>query len=115
MNKIKTTAENTFYQLIVVYTLLVILISFNLFWKYTLHFEFFALILGILGIALVWKIDDVEVFDKPRTLVRGTLRAQEICSQRQISVQQNLPILLASKKQVPIKPRLLRRGGTLLF
>ena len=61
MNKIKTTAENTFYQLIVVYTFLVILISLNLFWKYTLHFEIFALILGILGITLIWKMDEVKV------------------------------------------------------
>ncbi len=53
--------KNTFWQLIAVYTVLVVLISLNFFWKYTLHFELFALLLGILGIVLVWDTED-----KPR-------------------------------------------------
>ena len=49
------------------------------------------------------------MFDKPRTLVRGTLRAQEICSQRQISVQQILnKNLLASEKFPNVKNHSLK-------
>ena len=58
MNKI---FENSFYNLLVIYIILVVLISLNLFWKYTLHFEIFALILGILGITLVLNIDKIEI------------------------------------------------------
>jgi hypothetical protein len=52
---IKKTLQNSFYQLIAVYTLLIILISFNLFWKYSLQMSIFALVISILGISIISK------------------------------------------------------------
>ncbi len=49
----KEILKNSFYQLLVVYAVLIALISFNLFWKYTYHFEIFALIIAILGIFII--------------------------------------------------------------
>lgn len=49
MMEIKKTLSNTFCQLIVIYTLLVFTISLSLFSRFTYHFEFFAIILSILG------------------------------------------------------------------
>lgn len=51
----KDILKNTFWQLVVVYAILIALISFNLFQKYTLHFEIFALIVGLLGIIAIGK------------------------------------------------------------
>ncbi|MFH1289860.1 MAG: hypothetical protein ABIH92_00455 [Nanoarchaeota archaeon] len=45
----RETLRGAFWQLLVVYTVLVVLISLNLFWKYTLHFEIFAVVLAVLG------------------------------------------------------------------
>ncbi len=53
--KIKQTLQNSFYQLLAVYTLLVLLISLNLFWKYSLHFQILALILAGLGITIIFR------------------------------------------------------------
>src|SRR3989344_9249023 len=60
MNKI---FENTFYNLLVIYIILVLLISLNLFWKYTLHFEIFALILAIVGISIISGATQQQVID----------------------------------------------------
>src|SRR3989344_323067 len=49
----KSILKSTFWQLAVVYSVFVILISVNLFWKYTLHFEIFAVLLGIIGWFLI--------------------------------------------------------------
>jgi hypothetical protein len=48
--KIKEILKNSFYQLLIIYTALIVLITMGLFWKFTIHMEIFALILGILGI-----------------------------------------------------------------
>ncbi|MFH1801927.1 MAG: glycosyltransferase family 39 protein [archaeon] len=40
---------NAFWQLLVVYTVLVVLISLSLMWKYALHFEIFAIVLALIG------------------------------------------------------------------
>ena len=59
-----------------------------------------------------FRFIDVEVFDKPHTLVCGTLRAQAICLRWQIAVQQ-IPFkrnLLAS--QSPHKLRTSVRSET---
>ena len=54
-NRIKEILQNSFYQLLIVYTLLVFFISINLYWKYALHFEIFAVILAILGFFILKK------------------------------------------------------------
>jgi len=51
----KDLMKNTFWQLAVVYTLLVALISLNFFEKYVIHFEVLALIIGLLGIYIIGK------------------------------------------------------------
>ena len=48
-NSIKEIVGKSFYQLLLVYSALILAISLNLFWKYTYHFELFALIIAILG------------------------------------------------------------------
>ena len=53
--KIKNTLQNSFYQLLVIYTILVLLISLNLFWKYSLQMSIFAIIIAILGISTITK------------------------------------------------------------
>ena len=52
LQKIKQILQNSFYQLLVIYTILVLLISLNLFWKYSLQFQIFAFILAIIGISI---------------------------------------------------------------
>ena len=52
MKNLKKIIENSFWQLLAVYVVLVILISFGLLQRYTIHFEVFALILGIFGLFL---------------------------------------------------------------
>ena len=46
---IRNTLRNIFIQLLIVYTLFVVLIALGFFWRYTLHFEIFALIIAIIG------------------------------------------------------------------
>lgn len=46
---VKGVFSGTFWQLLVVYTIAVVLISFSLFWKYTFHFEIFAVIIALIG------------------------------------------------------------------
>ncbi|PJC45007.1 hypothetical protein CO038_00765 [Candidatus Pacearchaeota archaeon CG_4_9_14_0_2_um_filter_39_13] len=46
---LRQIASNSFYQLIVIYSLLVLVVSLSFFSEFTYHFEIFALILGILG------------------------------------------------------------------
>lgn len=53
IKKIKEITTNTFYQLLVVYTALILLISINLFSEYTYHFEIFAILLAVLGITII--------------------------------------------------------------
>ncbi len=66
--KIKSILENSFYQLLAVYTVLVLLASLNLFWKYTLHFEIFAVILAILGIVILSKPTETPQNNKSHNL-----------------------------------------------
>jgi len=60
----RKTLKSTFWQLVVVYTILIALISFNLFWKYTLHFEILALIVGVLGVIAVGKEETDKKINK---------------------------------------------------
>jgi len=57
-NKIQRILKSTFFQVLVVYAIIVVMISVNLFWKFTLHMEIFALVLGGIGIAFVLGIKD---------------------------------------------------------
>ena len=57
----KSILKNSFWQLLVVYVVAVILISVNLIWKYSYHFEVFALILAVLGLFLVKKQEKVKI------------------------------------------------------
>jgi len=50
MNVIKQILENSFYQLVFVYSVLVLFISFNLIFKYSYHMEIYAFILAVLAI-----------------------------------------------------------------
>lgn len=49
--------KDSFWQLAVLYTILVALISVNLFWKYSIHFEILAFLLAWLGIFSVNKME----------------------------------------------------------
>jgi len=50
--KIKQIAKNIFYQLIVVYAVLILLMALGLFGKYSLQLHIFAFIVGLFGLAL---------------------------------------------------------------
>ncbi|MBU0977214.1 MAG: hypothetical protein KKD18_02260, partial [Nanoarchaeota archaeon] len=60
------TMKNAFWQLLVVYTALVVLISFSLVWKYTLHFELFAVVLAVLGALGLYHVQGEEEVVIPR-------------------------------------------------
>jgi hypothetical protein len=62
--KFKQIIGDSFYQLIFVYTILIFLLSLNFFWKYTFHFEIFALILGAFGYFIINKKKDSEKEEK---------------------------------------------------
>src|SRR3989344_4399672 len=49
----KNIIKSSFYQLLIIYTILIALVSFKLIFKYTLHFEIFALILALLSLFLI--------------------------------------------------------------
>ncbi len=53
----KEIMKNSFYQLLIVYTILIAIASFGFISRFTLHFEIFALILGILGLFIIDKYD----------------------------------------------------------
>jgi hypothetical protein len=55
LKKFKKILQNSFYQLLAIYTFLVLLISLNLFGKYSLQFQIFAVVLAVLGIFIVSK------------------------------------------------------------
>ncbi len=55
LQKTKQILQKSFYQLLVIYAILVLLISLNLFWKYSLQFQIFAFIIAILGITIISK------------------------------------------------------------
>jgi len=60
----KTTLKNSFYQLIGIYTLVILLISLGLFWKYSFQFHFLGLIIGILGITIISKKEELKLNKK---------------------------------------------------
>jgi len=63
-SKIIRILQNSFYQLLIIYTLLVFFISINSYFKYSIHFELFAILLGILGFFIIQKTDklpEIEV------------------------------------------------------
>lgn len=51
----------SFYQLLIIYTILVFLASLGIISKYTLHFEFFALILAILGAVSLESKGEIKI------------------------------------------------------
>lgn len=67
LKPIKAIFQSTFYQLLLVYSVLLVLISLNLLYKYTIHFEIFALILSVFGIAIISK-SDITNFNKHKHL-----------------------------------------------
>ena len=56
----KTILKSSFWQLTTVYAIAVILISINLIWKYSYHFEVFALILAALSLFII-KNQDIKI------------------------------------------------------
>jgi hypothetical protein len=66
--KVRTVFANAFYQLLAVYTLFVVLISLGFFWKFTLHFEVFAVLLAILGGVALHGSEDGEKKIKNRAV-----------------------------------------------
>jgi hypothetical protein len=62
----KSIFGSTFWQLTTVYTALVVLISFSLFWKYTFHFEIFAVIIAVIGAFALYhyEVDEKEKLNK---------------------------------------------------
>lgn len=60
----KQIIKNSFWQLLVIYVILVLLISLNLFWKYSLQMSIFALVLAVLGISVILEVD-INKKDKP--------------------------------------------------
>ncbi|MDP2940114.1 MAG: glycosyltransferase family 39 protein [Candidatus Omnitrophota bacterium] len=53
--KTKQILQNSFYQLLAVYALLILAVSLGLFWKYSLQFQIFALIIALFGISIIPK------------------------------------------------------------
>jgi len=62
----KEIARQTFWYLLAVYVLIVILVSFDFIGKYSLHFEILAFVIGILGAFVLWsgKIGELEIGKK---------------------------------------------------
>lgn len=60
MTKKSETLKNAFWQLLVVYTIAVVLISLSLVWKYTLHFEIFAVVIAVLGAIGLYHVHEKE-------------------------------------------------------
>ncbi|MBS3066697.1 EpsG family protein [Candidatus Pacearchaeota archaeon] len=52
-NKIREIPSNTFYQLLIIYTILIIMITLSILTKYTIHMEIFALVIGIFGFFII--------------------------------------------------------------
>jgi hypothetical protein len=58
----KQTLNNTFIQLIGIYSVIILLISLGLFWKYSLQFHIAAIIIAILGITILpKKLEDNKI------------------------------------------------------
>ncbi|MBM3234021.1 hypothetical protein FJZ19_02915 [Candidatus Pacearchaeota archaeon] len=53
--KIKSIIENSFYQLLVIYSIIILLVALGLFWKYSFQLHIFAIILAIFGISITNK------------------------------------------------------------
>ncbi len=66
IQKTKEILQNSFYQLVGIYTFLVLLISLNLFWKYSLQMSFFAVILAVLGITIISKKEELSNKSPPK-------------------------------------------------
>jgi len=56
----KQIIKSSFFQLLVIYVILVALVSFELLFKYTLHFEIFAVLLGLFALVLT-KEKEVKI------------------------------------------------------
>jgi len=56
----KNTLKNSFWQLTVIYTAIVVLIALGLLWEYSLQFHIFAIIIAVLGIFIIKKEDTSE-------------------------------------------------------
>jgi hypothetical protein len=53
----KQIIQSSFYQLLFVYAILVLLIALSLFWKYSLQFSIFALIIAVMGLVIISRED----------------------------------------------------------
>lgn len=70
MKQTKETAQHTFYYLLVVYTIFVLLIAFGVLHKFTFHFHILAFILAIVGISVLpTKLEEKKINKKYHYLV----------------------------------------------
>ena len=60
INKVKEILNSSFWQLITIYTFILILVSFGFLSKYALQFNIFAIIIGLIG-AFSLKINKSEL------------------------------------------------------
>ncbi len=54
----KQTLNNTFLQLTLIYSIVILLITLGIFWKYTLQFHIAAIIIAILGVTIIKPIKE---------------------------------------------------------
>ena len=57
----KRILKNSLYQLLVVYTILIVVISLGFLSKFTLQFHIFAVILGILSIPIINNFKEIKI------------------------------------------------------
>ena len=69
----KTILKNSFYYLLAIYSVLVLLIAMGIFSKYSIQFHILALIIGLLGITLLWNTKDKVFKSKTKKNLQYTL------------------------------------------
>lgn len=71
--KIEEISKHSFFQLLVIYTIVIVIISLGLFSKFTLHFEILALVLSILGVYLIKseRLEKIKINDKIHYFLLG--------------------------------------------
>ncbi len=58
ISKLKQILQDSFYQLLFIYVILIVIVSLGVFSKFTLHFEIFAVIIALLGFFVIRKSPD---------------------------------------------------------
>jgi len=61
----KQTLKKTFWQLILIYSILIVAIALGFMWKFSLQFHIFAIVISILGITLIETHENWENDEKP--------------------------------------------------